>query len=260
MDIEFELNGIDHDSAFEGVSHGYDGQHYYDNNLNSDPDQINQHQHQHYNLSGGIPNNIKIPDSLEMEEADGEEDLFTKGVKQLESSGLVDIGNLASWEVSSFKVGNEIEQMRDNSALTFWQSDGQQPHYLVIKFTKSVSIERICLFLNYQIDESYTPAKISILAGSGEHDLIEVITTEFTEPVGWQDIEFGDVSNSKFLKCFMLKIKFLSNHQNGKDCHVREVKIMSPVALNSTSLSNDDVNNDCVGFTSRKLLSESVIR
>lgn len=202
---------------------------------------------------------MKLASNVEFCKDDSDEMLFVKGLQQLNSSGLVDIGNLAAWEVSSAKQGCDIEQIRDDSALTFWQSDGQQPHYLVIRFTKCVNIERISMFLNYSVDESYTPDKLSVLAGTGEHDLIEVTTKEFLEPVGWQHIEFENVSNSGFLKCYMIKIKFVSNHQNGKDCHVRAVKIMSPAMMNSIS-SADDTNGDCVGFTSKKLLSECLIR
>lgn len=216
---------------------------------------------------------------------DSEEILFNKGLTELNNLGLIDIGNLAAWEVSSSKQGYDLDQLRDLSPLTFWQSDGQQPHYLVIKFTKCVNIERLSIFLNYNIDESYTPDKLSIFAGTGEHDLIEVITKDFFEPIGWQHIGFENISNSGYLKCYMLKIKFISNHQNGKDCHVRCIKVMSPDNLNSISSGvninksidyndyNDDENNidiysnefklnsvDCVGFTSLKLQSESQIR
>lgn len=188
--------------------------------------------------------------------------LFIQGIQRLEADGLIDIGNLAAWDVSSSKPGCEVNQLRDESPNTFWQSDGQQPHYLMVRFTKSVDIERISLFLNYSVDESYTPEKISVFAGTGEHDLVEVTKRDFFEPVGWQHIVFDDVSSSGFLKCYLVKIKFLSNHQNGKDCHVRGVKIMSPIAEHSitSSADDDEIDAACVGFTSNKFISESVIR
>lgn len=188
-----------------------------------------------------------------------DEMLYVTGLQEMENEGLVDISNLAASEVSSAKQGCEIINLRDDSTQTYWQSDGQQPHYLTIRFTKCVNVERISLFLNYAVDESYTPDKISILAGSGEHDLINVVTKEFYEPIGWQHIDFKNASNSGFLKCYLIKIKFISNHQNGKDCHVRAVKIMSPMSMNIAN-SVDHVGNDCVGFTSVKLISELLIR
>lgn len=192
-----------------------------------------------------------------------EEIMYLKGVKKMQKEGLIDIGNLASWEVSSFKPGNDIDKLRDDSPFTFWQSDGQQPHNLIIKFTKNVNIEKINFFLNFQIDESYTPEKIKIFAGSSEFDLNEVIKIEFNQPVGWKNLNFKDISNFGFLKCYILKIQFLSNHQNGKDCHVRGIKIYSP-SQNLSSVSNkyNDSSNVLADFefTSMKLKRESVIR
>lgn len=212
-----------------------------------------------YNEYNANKNNI-TPDPIDHDEL-----LFLNGLKDFENNGLVDISNLASWEISSFKPGNDLKALKDDSSITYWQSDGLQPHSLIIRFTKCVNIQQISIFLNYSIDESYTPDKIAILAGSGEHDLIEVCSLEFFEPIGWQDIEFNNISNSKLLKCYIIKIKFISNHQNGKDCHVRGIRILSPMNLNNSnlnpsSISSTDINDNFVGFTSKKLLCESLIR
>lgn len=191
----------------------------------------------------------------------GGRDAFASGIKELEGIGLVDIGNLATWTASSFKPGFGTKEMREDSPLSYWQSDGQQPHFITIHFSKKVSIERICMYLNYEEDESYTPSKILILSGSGDHDLVEVASREFVEPVGWQHVLFKGVRYDNLLKCRLIKICFLSNHQNGKDTHVRCIKVMSLQKSAGTHL--DDANPSGVQslhFTSVKLLSESVIR
>lgn len=191
----------------------------------------------------------------------GVKDAFASGIKELEGIGLVDIGNLATWTASSFKPGFGTKEMREDSPLSYWQSDGQQPHFITIHFSKKVSIERICMYLNYEEDESYTPSKILILSGSGDHDLVEVASREFVEPVGWQHVLFKGVRYDNLLKCRLIKICFLSNHQNGKDTHVRCIKVMSLQKSAGTHL--DDANPSGVQslhFTSVKLLSESVIR
>lgn len=196
----------------------------------------------------------------ECQPADGK-DAFAGGIKELEGIGLVDIGNLATWTASSFKPGFGTKEMREDSPLSYWQSDGQQPHFITIHFSKKVSIERICMYLNYEEDESYTPSKILILSGSGDHDLVEVASREFVEPVGWQHVLFKGVRYDNLLKCRLIKICFLSNHQNGKDTHVRCIKVMSLQKNAGTHL--DDANPSGVQslhFTSVKLLSESVIR
>ena len=193
-----------------------------------------------------------------VDSVDHEEVIYLRGIQDMESEGLIDISNLASCEVSSSKQGCEINKLRDDLISTYWQSDGPQPHYLLIKFTKCVNISMISFYLNYSIDESYTPEKIKILAGSGEHDLIEVLNYEFFQPIGWQNINFQNICNNGLLKCYILKIKFISNHQNGKDCHVRCLKILSPINLNN--FDSNQLDNDNIGFTSIKFKSESVVR
>lgn len=103
----------------------------------------------------------------------------------MEGLGLVDIGNLASWSVSSHKAGLGVEALCDDDPLKFWQSDGPQPHYIDIHFSKRVSIERLSIYMDYAMDESYTPSKIQVLSGTGFHSLQEVVVIDLLEPQGW---------------------------------------------------------------------------
>lgn len=183
--------------------------------------------------------------------------MYKSGLKKFESLGLVDIGKLAWWRLSSFKTGYGIKELREDSPYNYWQSDGVQPHYIQVHFTKKVSIEKISFFLNYPTDESYTPSKIVIFAGSGEHDLLEVASKEFIEPIGWQNIYFKDVRADNILKTYFIKICFIANHQNGKDTHVRGLKIFAPSTKNDV---RQDMDDEGVSFTSIKLLSECAIR
>lgn len=183
--------------------------------------------------------------------------MYKLGLKKFESLGLVDIGKLAWWRLSSFKTGYGIKELREDSPYGYWQSDGVQPHYIQIHFTKKVSIEKISFFLNYPTDESYTPSKIVIYAGSGEHDLLEVASKEFIEPIGWQNIYFKDVRADNILKTYFIQICFIANHQNGKDTHVRGLKIFAPSTKNDV---RQDMDDEGVSFTSIKLLSECAIR
>lgn len=54
----------------------------------------------------------------------------------MEELKLVDIGALGAWSVSSCKVGSGIKELREDNPESFWQSDGAQPHYLDIHFSK----------------------------------------------------------------------------------------------------------------------------
>ena len=68
-----------------------------------------------------------------------------------------EIGDLAVWSLSSAKHGNGVQQLRDDSNSTFWQSDGQQPHLVNIQFLKKTRVGEIALYLDFKTDESYTP-------------------------------------------------------------------------------------------------------
>lgn len=186
------------------------------------------------------------------------EKMYKEGINKLEMKGLIDIGNSASWSVTSYKQGYGVGNLRDDSPFTYWQSDGQLPHSVVIRFTKCVSIERISLFLNYLADESYTPSSLQVFAGTGDHDLIKVLSYEMESPFGWRHIKFNETNKSKVLKCFMIKIVFLANHQNGKDTHLRYIKIMGMGSKEMNSMT--DFNTDTIGFTSIQLIREMGIR
>ncbi|TVY37679.1 Anaphase-promoting complex subunit [Lachnellula occidentalis] len=142
--------------------------------------------------------------------------------------GLKEIGNLASWTVSSCKPGCGVEALRDDDTNLFWQSDGPQPHHLNIHFSRLVSILSIRIFLDFRADESYTPTRITLLAGTGYHDLIPFSALEFEKPIGWIDVPLDHVGggeDGRTLRAFLVQVKIVENHQNGKDTHVRGLKV-----------------------------------
>jgi hypothetical protein len=129
---------------------------------------------------------------------------------------LREIGHLAVWTVTSAKPGNGVELLRDGNKDTYWQSDGTQPHLVDIQFQKKMHIkvgchnvgtlarlacrnacdlvqtetcfQELALYLDYRLDESYTPKLISIRAGNSFTDMVEVHTQELEEPHGWTRI------------------------------------------------------------------------
>ncbi|KAK6506055.1 anaphase promoting complex subunit doc1 [Arthrobotrys conoides] len=144
-------------------------------------------------------------------------------------AGLKEIGHLASWTVSTSKPGCGVAELRSEDTNLFWQSDGPQPHLINIHFAKRVFVKRIRVFLDYGQDESYTPTKIAIYAGTGYHDLQEVCILEFNQPTGWQEAPLEGVHADGILRTFLIQVCVLSNHQNGKDTHVRGLQIYSPL-------------------------------
>jgi len=187
------------------------------------------------------------------------------------------------WSLSSAKPGNGVEQLRDNSSDTYWQSDGGQPHLCNIQFLQRKAISCICVYLDYNLDESYTPKQLSIRTGMTFHDLEEVQLVELFEPVGWiciplkgaldpldddeeeDDDDHGDelkehtskeedemFSTSQYdipvedepivqtlksqlvqswkhpTKTHFVQICIVSMHQNGRDTHIRQMKLFGP--------------------------------
>ena len=142
------------------------------------------------------------------------------------------------WSVTSAKPGNGVELLRDNNLDTYWQSDGAQPHLVNIQFQKKVRIREVAIYADYKLDESYTPSKISIRAGNSFHDLREIKVVDLEEPVGWMHFRLrapndaaaaaDDADEGECLRAYSLQLAVLGNHQNGRDTHVRQVKIYGP--------------------------------
>ena len=67
--------------------------------------------------------------------------------------GLREIGKEAlCWQLSSAKPGNGVEQIRDQSTDTYWQSDGvSQPHLIQVHFARRVAISHVCLYLDFNL-------------------------------------------------------------------------------------------------------------
>ena len=120
------------------------------------------------------------------------------------------------------------------------RSDGQQPHLLTIHFLRRVEIRAIRFYVDYNQDESYTPTFVTLSAGTGHHDLIEFASMPLVNPVGWQEVDLSDVGggdDDRSLCCWIVQMQVKENHQNGKDTHIRAIKLY---ALDENSAANND--------------------
>ncbi|KAG6501465.1 hypothetical protein ZIOFF_041346 [Zingiber officinale] len=130
-------------------------------------------------------------------ELDGEEETAAAAGKLTGSpqlsveDDLREMAKNAAWSVSSYKPGNNVLSLRDDNLDTYWQSDGAQPHLVNIQFQKKVKLQLVILYVDFKLDESYTPSKISIRAGDGFHNLKEIKTVELMKPVGWVHISLS---------------------------------------------------------------------
>lgn len=111
---------------------------------------------------------------------------------------------------------------------TYWQSDGQLPHLVNIQFQRKTTINKIYIYTDYKLDESYTPSRISIRSGTHFNDLNEIELIDLSEPTGWVVVPVRSVCNNP-IRAFMVQIAVISNHQNGRDTHMRQIKIHSPI-------------------------------
>ena len=85
----------------------------------------------------------------------------------------------------------------------------------------------------HSTDESYTPSKISIRVGNTFHDLQEIHVQELNEPSGWVTILPTSVTSrgdnpDATLRAHFIQVAVLANHQNGRDTHIRLIKISTP--------------------------------
>jgi len=187
-------------------------------------------------------------------------------VEKLEhNEWLREVGDEGVWTLSSAKPGNGADQLRDGDPDTFWQSDGSHPHLINVHFQKKLRLQEVALYLDYRCDESYTPAKISIRVGTDLHDVEEVQCVELDQPQGWVVIPIGAAPASHMgpdagaslgvCRAHVLQIAILQSHQNGRDTHVRQVKIFSP---RESALRNYGL--DLPKFTSNLYQMYSTIR
>jgi len=191
-----------------------------------------------------------MPDTPEVPVAETSEHKPTVLLEEDDKGGKREIGGDAVWTLSTAKPGNGVEQLRDDSTETYWQSDGPQPHLVNIQFHHKVSIKEVAIYCNYKHDESYTPSKISIRAGTHFHDLQEIKEVALDEPNGWlriplrrADIAYVENENASgddaCLRAFMLQIAILANHENGRDSHIRQIKVYGPRADVAGCISGD---------------------
>jgi anaphase-promoting complex subunit 10 len=159
----------------------------------------------------------------------------------------------AVWHISGARPGNGVDCLLDPSLETFWQSDGVSPHMVYVQFLKRTTVAEICIYVDYKVDESYTPKKLSIRAGTTHHDLEEIRVLHLDKPTGWVRIPVGNPTGkgiNRYLRTWYIQVIIYFMHQNGRDTHVRCMKVLGPASFGSISdvappnktaiLSNDD--------------------
>lgn len=123
------------------------------------------------------------------------------------------------------------------------RSDGTQPHLVSIQFPARTEVAELHLYLDFRGDESYTPSRLAVRAGTTHRDLRDVCAVELREPAGWVVIPLGGggggaaatagegragedgEAGSSGVRAFYFQVAVLANHQNGRDTHIRQVAL-----------------------------------
>ncbi|KAJ2645372.1 hypothetical protein GGH99_008287, partial [Coemansia sp. RSA 1285] len=102
------------------------------------------------------------------------------------------------------------------------------PHSISVQFPTRAQIYAVSLYLDTEKDESYTPCKVTIYAGTGRHDMQFVKDQLFaTEPKGWVDFKLTDIDGPVLMAHFVL-IELPYNYDNGRDVRVRLARVLGP--------------------------------
>ncbi|CCK71816.1 anaphase promoting complex subunit DOC1 KNAG_0I00250 [Huiozyma naganishii CBS 8797] len=154
---------------------------------------------------------------------------FFEGLKVLENEDhLLNISDAAYWRASSHKAANPITNVLDNDPELFWQSDGGQPHVIDVYFHRQMDIALIAIYLSLLTDESYTPKVVKVYAGDSPSDATLYKIIEVEKLNGWLALTFEDNRPAdSLLKCRFLRFTFPVNHENGKDTHLRGIRVFS---------------------------------
>jgi anaphase-promoting complex subunit 10 len=134
----------------------------------------------------------------------------------------------------------------------------------------------ICLYLDQKLDESYSPSRISIRVGNGsasadvtpdgqplQQGIREMDKFDIEEPQGWlvchltrKDETTSDAKANNAVRCHFVQVVVLNSYQNGRDTHIRQVKVFGPRQWSSSRGLLADLEN----FTSPEFKQFSSIR
>ena len=120
----------------------------------------------------------------------------------------------------------------------YWQSDGSLPHTVTVQFYRRQCVAEVALYLEFSTDESYTPQKLTLRTGSGLldelTDLKHVHLPDDFQMDGWLRIPLHNPAKrglQRYLRTSTLRLAITYNFQNGRDLHIRGLKVLGPDAM-----------------------------
>ncbi|OUC45819.1 Anaphase-promoting complex, subunit 10 [Trichinella nativa] len=123
--------------------------------------------------------------------------------------------------------GHGVPALRDASHNTYWQTNGPLPHLLTLYFNRLTLVSHLCIYVDTDVDGSYTPKTLSIRRGTQLCDMVENVLVHLANFKGWAVIPLC-ARGRNFVSAFILQIAILANHLNGRDSCIRQIKVFGP--------------------------------
>lgn len=121
--------------------------------------------------------------------------------------------------LSSFKREHSLRELLSKDTSEYWASDDVLPHSIQISFDRVRYIQSVQLFLSFTQDDSYTPEKIEIRCGLTREAIRPISSVTLVEPEGLFTMNVAR-------RCLYIQIIINANHQEGKDTHIRHLKVL----------------------------------
>lgn len=109
-----------------------------------------------------------------------------------------------------------------------------------------MAVSRVDIYADLKLDESYTPAQVSVRCGTHAHDLLEVRSFAIEDAKvcshgegnwrcgahwcvvqGWIPLQLAEADDTP-VYTNLVQLAVTQNHQNGRDTHLRQVAIYGP--------------------------------
>ncbi|KAM0678377.1 hypothetical protein BDAP_001091 [Binucleata daphniae] len=122
--------------------------------------------------------------------------------------------------LSSYKHDFGINELLSIDMTKYWHTDDNLPHFIEITFKRKTYVEEVQIFLSFTEDDSYTPELLEIWSGLTRETVKQLQTINAIEPEGMVVLPVGH-------ECFYIYVLIRANHQEGRDSHIRHVKVIN---------------------------------
>jgi anaphase-promoting complex subunit 10 len=121
--------------------------------------------------------------------------------------------------LSTFKEGHGHAQLFSENPDEYWHTDGNLPHHVEIELEERKVLSEIVILLDHAHDKSYTPKELDIRCGKTRGGIRSVKKVFVNEKATSVEIPVEE-------ECVYLQIVILSNHQEGRDSRIRNLKLL----------------------------------